>query len=157
MRSICQVNKGRAWGRPRPPQLNFYRPVSLILKHRVDRVFFGFYLDPPGAERVPPTHTHTAAVALYALPKIWGCQVSQLIVRFYVRSHATLLTFLKAVVWLKLGREDEATSVDVLQEMRRLAQCFLIFIELAAHALTWKWKWLIGLEAIFFLILIMIN
>ncbi len=37
-------------------------------------------------------------------PKFWRFQVSQLIVRFYFRSHTTLLTFLKAVVWWKFKR-----------------------------------------------------
>lgn len=97
---------------PRSPQLNFYRAVSHILKHRVHRVFFWFYLDPPGFE-CPPQRPPLFTLS----PKIWGCQVSQLIVRFYVQSHATLLTFLKAVVWLKFGREDEATSVDVLRHL----------------------------------------
>lgn len=93
---------GRAWGCRRVSVFAKTQLLSACQPHlkAQSSSCVDLFLPWPARLRVSPP----AAVALYAGQNFGDVKVSQLIVRFYVRSHATLLTFLKAVVWWKLGR-----------------------------------------------------
>lgn len=85
---------------PATQLLSACQSCQLCCLSRVFLFFIFFTLTRESPSVVPPSD-----VALETGQKnfFWGgSQVSQLIVRFYVRSHARLLTFLKAVVWLKV-------------------------------------------------------
>lgn len=74
VRSICQVNTGvreDVSAMACSPQLNFYRHVSHILKHRAHHVLICFYLDPSGSA-CPPQR-----LSLLTLAKILGMSKSR--------------------------------------------------------------------------------